>query len=98
MVEGRDALTARFEGRDVPHLGLWINRGGWNPLPRTSWLPWRRPAPYHNLAFEPSIGAPDTLSDALAAWDSAHWIEPSAARTWAVTWSGEPPSDEATGQ
>jgi len=98
VVEGRDALTARFDGREVTHMALWINRGGWNPLPKTSWMPWRRPAPYHNLAFEPAIGAPDTLSDALGAWDSAHWIEAGQSRQWTVTWSGEPPSDESAGQ
>lgn len=86
--EGDDVLTARFDTAEVPQLALWINRGGWNPLPRTSWLPWRKPARYENIAFEPAIGAPDTLSDALGAWDGAHWIEPGATRRWTVTWSG----------
>jgi galactose mutarotase-like enzyme len=89
VVEGDERLTARFDARDVPQLALWINRGGWNPLPRTSWLPWRKPEPYHNLAFEPAIGAPDTLGDALGAWDGAHWIEAGQTRCWTVTWSGD---------
>ena len=88
VIEGTEALTAQFNAREVPHLGLWINHGGWNPLPRTSILPWRKPARYHNLAFEPAIGAPDTLSDALGAWEAAAWIEPGETRRWTVTWSG----------
>lgn len=86
--EGRETLTATFDGDEVTHLGLWVNHGGWNPLPRTSWLPWRKPAPYHNLGFEPGIGAPGSLSDALGSWDGASWIEPRATRRWTVTWTG----------
>lgn len=88
VVEGETMLSARFDGLQVPHVGLWINQGAWNPLPRTSWLPWRKPAPYFNLALEPSIGAPDTLSDALGAWESAHWLEAGETRRWTVTWTG----------
>ncbi len=97
VVEGNDMLAARFDTADVPQLALWINRGGWNPLPRTSWLPWRKPVPYENLAFEPAIGAPDTLSEALGAWDGARWIDAGETRCWTVTWSGgaAPPPDEA---
>ena len=86
--EGRERLTAAFGDGDVTHLGLWVNHGGWNPLPRTSWLPWRKPAPYRNLGFEPGIGAPGALSDALGSWDGASWIEPRATRRWTVTWTG----------
>ena len=69
-------------------LGGNINHGGWNPLPRTSWLPWRKPAAYRNLGFEPAIGAPDTLTDALGAWERAHWLEAGESRLWTITWSG----------
>ena len=88
VVEGDTMLTARFDAAQVPHVGLWINHGGWNPLPKTSWLPWRKPASYHNLALEPAIGAPDTLSDALGAWGSASWLEAGETRLWTITWSG----------
>jgi hypothetical protein len=88
VLEGDVMLTARFDAVQVPHVGLWINHGGWNPLPKTSWLPWRKPAPYHNLALEPAIGAPDALTDALGAWGSAHWLEAGETRFWSVTWSG----------
>lgn len=97
VIEGGAMLTATFDAADVTHLGLWINHGGWNPLPRTSVLPWRKPAPYHNLGFEPAIGAPDTLSDALGAWESAQWLEPGETRRWSVSWSGgvAPPAEPA---
>ncbi|MBI2408364.1 MAG: hypothetical protein HYV19_08715 [Gemmatimonadetes bacterium] len=88
VAEGTDLLTASFSSAEVPHLGLWVNHGGWNPLPRTSWLPWRKPTPYFNLGFEPAIGAPGTLSEALGAWEGAQWIEPGATRRWMVTWTG----------
>ncbi|MDQ8154985.1 MAG: hypothetical protein P3B98_10020 [Gemmatimonadota bacterium] len=88
VLEGDQALTAHVDAAEVPHLALWINRGAWNPLPRTSWMPWRRPAPYHNFAFEPAIGAPDTLSDALGAWEGAHWLEAGETRRWTLTWTG----------
>jgi hypothetical protein len=96
VVEDGDELVARFDSAEVQQLGLWVNAGGWNPLPRTSWLPWRKPAPYFNLGFQPAIGAPATLSEALGAWDGAHWIEPGTTRRWTVTWSGgaaPPPAD-----
>lgn len=97
VVEGDAILTARFDAAQVPQLALWINDGGWNPLPRTSWLPWRTPAPYHNLAFGPAIGAPDSLSDALGAWQGAHWLEPGETRLWTITWTGStaPPPEPA---
>ena len=96
VIDGGQALTARFDAAEVPQMALWINHGAWNPLPRTSWLPWRRPAPYRNLAFEPAIGAPDTLSEALGAWDGVHWLNPGETRRWTVTWTGAaapPPPD-----
>ncbi len=97
VAEEQDELTVRFSTYEIPQLALWINHGAWNPLPRTSWLPWRKPAPYMNLAFEPAIGAPDTLSDALGAWDGAHWIEPGQTREWTITWTGgaAPPPPES---
>ena len=95
VVEGDDELTVRFDTAQVPQVALWINHGGWNPLPKASWLPWRQPSPYRNLGLEPAIGAPDTLSDALASWDRAHWLEAGETRLWTITWSGRStlPSD-----
>ena len=85
MREGRAAviedglrLEVTFDVGEVPNFGLWINRGGWTPL--------KRGKPYSNLAFEPCIGAPDTLEDALGAWKSAHWLDAGQSRRWSLRW------------
>ncbi len=79
--EGAHRLTATFDAAEVPHFGLWLNHKGWTPF--------RRGEPYRNMAFEPCIGAPDTLDDALGAWQSAAWLEPGETRGWTLTWRGE---------
>ncbi|MFN2398884.1 MAG: hypothetical protein ABR543_09650 [Gemmatimonadaceae bacterium] len=84
--EDGSRLEVLFDLKEVPNFGLWINRQGWTPF--------RRGRPYSNIAFEPCIGAPDTLSDALGAWNSAHWIEPGDTRRWSLTWRGtQAPAD-----
>ena len=95
MREGRAAviedgvrLEVTFDVAQVPHFGLWINRGGWTPV--------KGRKPDSNIAFGPAIGAPDTLDEALGAWKSAHWIEPRASYRWSLRWRGTPlpPSEE----
>jgi hypothetical protein len=87
--EGRARLEISLDGAEVPQVGIWINRGGWSPFAKSSsWLPWNRSKPYSNFAIEPCIGAPDSLTEALGAWDSAHWIEPRATTRWSMTWRG----------
>jgi hypothetical protein len=66
--QGDDELEVTFDTSEVPHLGVWINKGGWTPF--------RRERPYLNLAIEPCLGAPDALSDALGDWKRAQWLEP----------------------
>ena len=85
--EGDLELTVRFDTREVPHFGLWLNKRGWTPF--------RREEPYLNLAFEPCIGAPDTLSDALGDWKSASWLEPGAERRWSLEWMARRVSSDA---
>jgi galactose mutarotase-like enzyme len=74
-------LEVAFDVREVPNLGLWINRRGWTPFAGGT--------PYLNLAFEPCIGAPDTLSDALGDWHGAHWLRAGETREWELRWRGE---------
>jgi hypothetical protein len=76
--EGGARLEVTFDTRQVPNFGLWLNKRGWTPFAKGQ--------PYLNLAFEPCIGAPDTLSDALGAWQSAHWLAPAERREWTLTW------------
>jgi hypothetical protein len=73
-------LEVRFDVGEVPHFGLWLNRRGWTPFAGGT--------PYLNFAFEPCIGAPDTLSDALGAWNAAHWLEGGEVRQWTLEWRG----------
>jgi galactose mutarotase-like enzyme len=80
VIEGGVRLEVSFRTDEVPNFGLWINRGGWTPF--------RRGKPYSNLAFEPCIGAPDTLEEALGAWKSAAWLEPRQSRRWSLRWRG----------
>jgi hypothetical protein len=96
MREGRVAviqdgvrLEVSFDIAEVPHVGLWINRGAWSPGKRFK--------PYTNLALSPGIGSPDTLEEALGAWKSAAWVEPGKRRRWSLTWRASPelPPDES---
>jgi hypothetical protein len=75
-------LEVTFDTKDVGQFGIWLNKGGWSPF--------KRERPYVNLAFEPCIGAPDTLSDALGDWKKAQWLDPGQVRSWSVTWRAEP--------
>lgn len=78
--EGGARLEVRFDRAEVPDFGLWINARGWSPS--------RRIRNYSNFGFEPCIGAPDTLSDALGGWRRAHWLAPGETRGWTLTWTG----------
>jgi len=79
-----------FKVDEVPNFGLWINRGAWTPL--------KRGKPYTHLSFEPCIGAPDTLEEALGAWKSAHWLEAGATRHWSLRWRAVPEQPAADPQ
>lgn len=85
MQQGGLELEVSFDLREVPYVGLWINRGGWGPS---------RKSRYTNLSIKPGIGAPDTLSDALGDWKSAQWLEPGEVKTWSTTWRARPVPDE----
>jgi galactose mutarotase-like enzyme len=86
IVQRGATLEVGFDTRAVPNFGVWINRRGWTPFAGGE--------PYYNLAFEPCIGAPDTLSDALGEWDAAHWLEPGETREWNLTWRAAPADPE----
>lgn len=81
LVEGRDVLAFRWEAREIPHAGIWINHRGWAPF--------RGEAPYMNCALGPSLGAPDTLPEALGDWKGGQWLDAGSERTWGLTLHGE---------
>ena len=78
--EGGATLHVDFDGDDVTHFGLWINNQGWTPLDNVR--------PYRNLAFEPCIGAADSLAKSIERWHSEAWISPGETREWSLRWSG----------
>ena len=78
--EGGARLEVELDPGDVTHFGLWVNNGGWTPFAGG--------APYRNVAFEPCIGAPDTLDDALGAGGGAAWLGAGETRRWTLTWRG----------
>jgi galactose mutarotase-like enzyme len=59
--------------RSVPHLGVWLNEGGWP----------EGPVRLRHVALEPTSGLADDLGEAVAA-GSGWWIEPGASRQWQV--------------
>jgi hypothetical protein len=87
--EGDVELSVAFDTGEVPHFGLWLNKRGWTPF--------RREDPYLNLAFEPCIGAPDTLSEALGDWKSAAWLEVGEERRWSLHWSARRVEPDSAG-
>lgn len=78
--EGTARLELTYDRREVPDLGLWINRRGWSGAPRR--------AAGLALGLEPAIGAPDSLADALGAWQRAHWLDAGETREWSLSWRG----------
>jgi galactose mutarotase-like enzyme len=85
--EGNLELEVTFDTSEVGQFGIWLNKAGWSPFKT------RDPA-YHNFAFEPCIGSPDTLSDALGDWKRAQWLEPGQVRTWSTTWRAREVAEE----
>ena len=71
-------LEVNFDLAQVPHMGLSINKRGWSPL--------RRQRALRTIALSPSIGSPDSVTEALSGWRDAAWLEPGERREWRLTW------------
>jgi galactose mutarotase-like enzyme len=56
LVHGKtqERLELAWDPEQLPWLGIWITRGGWNG--------------YHHAALEPTHGAPDALDVAVDQW------------------------------
>jgi galactose mutarotase-like enzyme len=87
-------LEMHVNGNSLRQAGLRIDRRGWSAHAAKRWsvplLPLKPARPHANLVFGPCLGAPDSLSDALGAWDDAHWVEPGATTRWSMVWRGVP--------
>lgn len=62
-----DRLELHWDARQVPYLGLWLNRGF---------------VGFHHVALEPTSGAPDSLSDAIELWEQHAILEPGSSADW----------------
>jgi galactose mutarotase-like enzyme len=78
--QGGSRLEVEVDTAEVPQLGLWLNHGGGTGIPDGR--------PYHNIGFEPCIGAPDPLDAALGAWRGAQWLAAGETRRWTLVWRG----------
>jgi len=71
-------LELSFDIEQVAHVAISIDKPAWSPFGK------RRSA--RTIALAPSIGAPDSLTEALSGWRDAAWIEPGETREWRLTW------------
>ena len=71
-------LEVTFDCEKVRHVGLSINKPGWSPF--------RRQRGARTIALAPSIGSPDSLTEALGGWRDAAWLDPGEKREWRLTW------------
>ncbi|MBM3259036.1 MAG: hypothetical protein FJY99_04740 [Candidatus Sericytochromatia bacterium] len=74
VLDDGHALCFRWDPARIPHVGLWMNAGGWSGVPGAP--------PYHNLAVEPCIGPSDDFERACALAPEATMLAPRETRTW----------------
>lgn len=79
-------LTLSCDGAGVPYCGVFIDRSGMQH-PRGRGLRLQKlGTPV--LALAPSLGAPDTYTEALGDWQSMTWLVPGEPRRWTMTIRG----------
>jgi hypothetical protein len=81
VTEGAHRLHIEFDAARVPQFEVGVDRRGWAPFGGG--------ANTSSLVIAPRIGVPNVLSEALGAWNGAHWVSPGETREWSVTWRGE---------
>jgi hypothetical protein len=70
-----ERLTFRYDERQIPWLGLWINNRAWSGCGSR---------PYLNLGIEPSTSPCESLTEAIAeGW--AEQLESGKIRTWSLS-------------
>jgi galactose mutarotase-like enzyme len=65
-----ESLVLKFDARQIPALGIWITRGGWNG--------------YKHVALEPTNLAFDSLAEAVPKAPPTGVLPPKGERTWAI--------------
>ena len=63
-------IELRWDAALHPYLGLWLTRGGYRG--------------WHQLALEPTNGAPDSLAEAVESWRCFATLDPGEIRAWSV--------------
>lgn len=66
-----DRLELSWDARELPWLGVWLNRGH---------------VDFHHVALEPTSGAPDSLTDAVEKWRAFATLAPGETRRWVLRW------------
>jgi galactose mutarotase-like enzyme len=94
--EGSARLEMHVHGREIPAVGVSINRagGGGAGVRRGRWPFARRVRTASTVAIEPCLGAPESLRAALGKWDGAHWLEPGGTARWSMTWRGSSKTED----
>lgn len=75
--ETQTTLRMEYDPQEIPHLGLWLNLGGWTPFAD-------KPA-YFNLGLEPCIGMGDDLQLAMEQFKAYGQIPAHGAVEWNLT-------------
>lgn len=70
-----ETLELRWNGAEVPWVGMWLNPGGFGPENER----------HYTLAIEPCTAAPDRLDRALNEWQVAPLLQPAEERSWRLT-------------
>jgi hypothetical protein len=88
--EGAARLEMHVHGREIPSVGVSINRrtDAGASAHRGIWPFGKKPRGGCTIAIEPCLGAPESLRAALGEWDDAHWLEPGGTARWGMTWRG----------
>jgi galactose mutarotase-like enzyme len=81
VTEGPHRLHVEFDTSRIPHFEVSVDRRGWAPFGAGSNT--------SSLAIAPRMGVPDSLSEALGAWNGAQWVAPGETREWEVAYRGE---------
>ena len=88
------AMTIRGTRGVVSHLRVAIDHEA--PVPgRAPSRWWRRRPAHRTVSIAPTVGAPDTLLDAVGAWKAARWVEPGKTLQWDVRFARAVEPDDA---
>jgi hypothetical protein len=80
VTEGPHRLHIEFDAAQISNFEVTVERRGWAPFGGSGGS---------SLIIAPRIGVPNSLSEALGAWNGAQWVAPGESREWEVVYRGE---------